>query len=239
MKTCTSCNKILNESEFYVDKRSRDGLTRACKSCLQKQVNQYQLEHPKEKHPRIKKVRHCVICGVMVTTQSKYCPICKENKKYKTECRYCGKKLLGGKKICDECKERIKTKDLPAYHRDATRKWKEENPVRAWAGHSISAKKHNSKFTLTLTIEELMAKAPTHCPLCGCELIYKSKGIGKSSPINCSPSLDRINNELVVRNDNTWVICHKCNTTKSNRTLQEFINYCTKVASFKMADKSK
>ena len=41
-----------------------------------------------------------------------------------------------------------------------------------------------------------------------------------------SPTLDRINNENVITNENIWIICSRCNATKLDRTLSEFIDYC-------------
>lgn len=195
MKTCKRCNVSKPESDFYNDKKSKDGLTRECKDCRKAMAVTYHT--------------HIV-----------------------SECKYCGVELEGRRTICDSCRETLKTRDMAQYHRDATRKWKDANPLRSWAGHSISCKKMDSRFTVTLTVDELVKKATTHCPLCGCELNYGSKGQGKAKVESCSPSLDRIDNSNIVSNDNTWVICFKCNATKSDRTLQEFIDYCKKIASY-------
>ena len=45
-----------------------------------------------------------------------------------------------------------------------------------------------------------------------------------------SPTLDRVNNENILTLDNTWIICSRCNATKHNRTMKEFINYCTMIS---------
>lgn len=34
MKTCKQCKQQKEESEFYVDKKSKDGRTSKCKSCI-------------------------------------------------------------------------------------------------------------------------------------------------------------------------------------------------------------
>jgi hypothetical protein len=41
-----------------------------------------------------------------------------------------------------------------------------------------------------------------------------------------SPSLDRLDNESVIRRDNILILCYKCNATKRYRTLREFLDYC-------------
>ena len=73
-----------------------------------------------------------------------------------------------------------------------------------------------------------MGKATTHCPYCGVELDWQ-RGLGKGGR-DSSPSLDRINNEKELRLDNIEIICHRCNSTKYNRTKKEFIDYCIKIA---------
>ena len=47
---------------------------------------------------------------------------------------------------------------------------------------------------------------------------------------NNSPTLDRLDNEKVIRNDNVLILCYKCNATKRDRTLKEFLDYCRAVA---------
>ena len=100
---------------------------------------------------------------------------------------------------------------------------------------SVGSKKSNKKFTTTLTVEELYQKAlvTDKCPLCGCKLDYRR---GEHTRKDNGASLDRIDNTLTVTKDNTWIICSKCNTTKSNRTLDEFLDYCTIVSKFRRED---
>lgn len=43
---------------------------------------------------------------------------------------------------------------------------------------------------------------------------------------NKSPTLDRLDNEEVIRSDNVLILCYKCNATKRDRTLKEFLDYC-------------
>lgn len=60
------------------------------------------------------------------------------------------------------------------------------------------------------------------CPICGVKLDYAPF---KGKIQDNSPSLDRINNEISISLDNSWIICNSCNRTKSNRTLKEFKEY--------------
>ena len=46
---------------------------------------------------------------------------------------------------------------------------------------------------------------------------------------NTSPTLDRLDNENVIRSDNVLVLCYQCNATKRDRTLSEFFDYCNAV----------
>jgi 5-methylcytosine-specific restriction endonuclease McrA len=97
--------------------------------------------------------------------------------------------------------------------------------------YRASAKKRNDKrYTTTLTVTELheIVLSTKVCPICGVELDYKR---GKKHGKDNSPSLDRINNDNIVTKDNVWIICNRCNRTKSDRTLKEFTEYCSMVAS--------
>lgn len=223
---CNTCKRDLPLDCFYKDKKSSTGHQRKCKECTDKQVKKYQLLHPKEK--KVKQIRTCPICG-------------KELEKYKHLCNDC---LLGRKQqksyyeMSDEQRKVVLEKnrlyrennpDKLEKYRIQQRAWHELNPIKYWAQHAISAKRRDSRFIVTLTSEELEQKAASveYCPICGVKIDYSRKGKGHALPN--SPSLDRINNENEVRNDNTQILCYKCNATKSNRTMKEFIEYCSNV----------
>lgn len=72
-----------------------------------------------------------------------------------------------------------------------------------------------------ITVRELIEKASRvkHCPYCGKELDYSR---GKGAPKINSPSLDRINNEEILRPDNTQVICLSCNAAKQKKSHAEY-----------------
>jgi hypothetical protein len=50
-----------------------------------------------------------------------------------------------------------------------------------------------------------------------------------------SPALDRKSNQKILNIDNVQILSDKCNATKHNRTMKEFIEYC-KIVYFKFCD---
>jgi 5-methylcytosine-specific restriction endonuclease McrA len=64
--------------------------------------------------------------------------------------------------------------------------------------------------------------------LCGVKLL---KTIENKTPMDTSPSLDRIDNSDELNENNIWIICHQCNATKRNRTIDEFYEYCNHIIS--------
>ena len=143
-------------------------------------------------------MRTCIICGTI--SRHKYCKTCYKKSKHKVKCILCDNITKSNKdKYCEDCKK-----------------------FRTWATSRIFNKKYLG-MDIKFSIEWLAGKArnTTHCELCGHELDYNA---GKD--YSCYASLDRINNEIVLTEDNVWIVCYRCNTTKSNRTLTEFIDYC-------------
>lgn len=95
-----------------------------------------------------------------------------------------------------------------------------------WAQNCLrDHRKHG--YTVNITCDKLLKilHKTSYCPLCGASLKCK-RGEGYQ---NNAPSLDRLNNEMTIDESNIWIICHRCNATKSNRTMTEFIAYCKTV----------
>jgi len=133
-----------------------------------------------------------------------YCKSCYKKERSNNHCLICGAIVATKKeKYCSVCR-----------------------PYNKWAHTRISNKK-NIGIKVNFTSDWLTKKAhdTTHCELCDKELVYNAEG----SYANFA-SLDRINNDEVLTEDNSWIVCYQCNTTKSNRTLKEFIEYCTMIA---------
>lgn len=109
------------------------------------------------------------------------------------------------------------------------------NPIREIAQAVIDSHKRKG-YIVIITKEELINKINeiNKCAICNKTL---SKVYGRGKIFDDSLSIDRINNEKELRNDNIQVVCHNCNVTKQNRTMEEFVNYC-KVIYLKFGDKN-
>jgi hypothetical protein len=77
-----------------------------------------------------------------------------------------------------------------------------------------AAKKRGVEFTITR--EHLVLH--THCPLLGIKL---KNGVGSGRPLDSSPTIDRLENDLGYVPGNVWVVSHKANRIKNNSTIQE------------------
>lgn len=100
--------------------------------------------------------------------------------------------------------------------------------INDWARRTIY--NHSKKgIIVNFSKSELAAKAlkTKYCELCGVELAW---GGGRGF-LDSSPTLDN-SNQLLELNDlsDTKIICNRCNLTKSNRTLNEFMDYCSMIA---------
>lgn len=112
--------------------------------------------------------------------------------------------------------------------------YRKENKVYCWCIDTLHS--HRRKYKVDIVPKELfeIAKITTHCHYCGVELQY---GYNKNGhPLRTSPSLDRIDNALFLTLDNIEIICYKCNSTKLDRTKDEFIDYCRMVGKLKKSD---
>ncbi len=136
--------------------------------------------------------------------KGKYCKSCYKKVRSSNKCILCDSILPTNKeRYCSKCR-----------------------PLNIWANSKIRSKKQlNMSICFSVDWLSKLAFTTTHCNLCGKKLVYNAEGIYANFA-----SLDRIDNEDVLTEDNTWIVCYKCNTTKSNRTLKEFIEYCTMIS---------
>ena len=159
------------------------------------------------------------------------------------KCSRCGNKkpleeyFLSKKNVvdtyCKECRKQIE-KDKYAGNREEILKKRaakrKANPHRTWADSTIRT--HRGKgFIVKIKIKDLveLAKKSEICALCGNNLIW---AYGVKRKKENTPSLDRIKNEGVEKEieiKDIMIICCKCNTTKGNRTLEDFIEYCRNI----------
>ena len=111
--------------------------------------------------------------------------------------------------------------------RESRRVHDEKNLIKVWADKSLyQHKKNGFDINVSKSFVYDMAKNASKCSICECELDWN---YGKGMHTEASPTLDRINNENDLNENNIWIICYKCNSTKRSRTLIEFIRYCNHV----------
>lgn len=113
-------------------------------------------------------------------------------------------------------------------------KWQTKYPEKAWANRTRC--NHNKiGIPVSLTTIEIADKLKKNpfCALCGQKLQPQN---GKGGMADCSPTLDRKNNEKFLNKDNALILCAYCNRAKGNRTLKEFIEYCRKIGQLNLAD---
>jgi len=127
------------------------------------------------------------------------------------------------------CKECNRNQQREYYHKNKekwkkyNRVWRKNNPVKRWCMQTISAHKQNGYKVLFTTNDLLpVAKQTNTCPICDIKLDWE---FGKGHKRN-SPSLDRMNNSKIIKLNNIKIICYKCNSTKLDRTMKEFVDYC-------------
>jgi len=105
------------------------------------------------------------------------------------------------------------------------------HPREYWAYSTLHSHKSRG-CTIEINRQDLiqLAYETDSCPICGSKLEWNS--IGKNgSPISNSPTLDRMNQEKVIKMNNIQIICSRCNVSKNARSMSEFKEYCTLVAS--------
>jgi 5-methylcytosine-specific restriction endonuclease McrA len=147
------------------------------------------------------------------------------------------KSLDGHEGICKDCKAaymRKYRKKHPQYNktqREYQRQYKKNlGDIRLYVLDVLTRKRRavvdgKLKYTVELTTDELVeiaSNTPT-CPICGKPINYSR---GRGMAYDDSPSLDRKDNGTVINKDNSWVICYKCNRSKSDRTVEELVAWC-------------
>lgn len=97
------------------------------------------------------------------------------------------------------------------------------NPYRSWANQTL--KNHErTGCEIAITVEELTelaAKTP-NCMFCRTELGWGTRQGMRSN----SPTLDRLHNGHMISKDTILILCMRCNRTKGDRPMAEFIKFC-------------
>ena len=113
----------------------------------------------------------------------------------------------------------------PGFQKERDREYLRRNPRRRWATACLAGHRRRG-YEIQISFEELcqIASRTDFCFLCGAPLDW---GLGNKGHMhNKSPTLDRLDNEGVIRSDNILILCYQCNATKRDRTLKEFLDYC-------------
>jgi len=105
-------------------------------------------------------------------------------------------------------------------HNERSKIRKNKNRQYYWAHKSILS--HSKKFIVKIKTKELenLAKQTIKCNFC-----KKDLGWNNIKFEDNSLTLDRLDNGNFLTLENVLIICRKCNTTKLNRSLEEFKDY--------------
>ena len=165
----------------------------------------------------------------MVDYRTKMCSECREVKStsefYKQSAR-----LDGLSSQCKECKDaqQRKYRSRPEV-KERIARYKTNKRHRYWAQETLSShRKRGVEVNMSIDELETLAIRTTACEICGTKLCWE-KGRGFT---NSSPTLDRMGNEPTIEEKNILILCRRCNTSKSDRTLNEFVDYCRQVVNW-------
>lgn len=128
-------------------------------------------------------------------------------------------------KICSRKRHRIVYENNP--NKKAVRLLWRTNQYRSyWATTTLF--KHRQKHEVDINHGDLveLVNHKDKCDLCGMSLDWSPH---KGRLNDRSPTLDRRDNDNMIRIDNILIICHLCNRTKGNRSLTDFIEYCKNI----------
>lgn len=137
--------------------------------------------------------------------------------------------LDGKGDVCSKCKYRAQSKKYYGKLKG------DKDIYYMWAFFSI--KDHRWKgFAVNLTYEELadIGRDTEVCAICGHKLLWNNSG---KVDVH-SPTVDRINNELIMTRNNIQIVCHSCNRRKGSTKMKEFIDYCERVVEYQKKNES-
>lgn len=126
-------------------------------------------------------------------------------------------------------REKLRAESLAYYY--AKRAEMETDRNKRIRQIAMSAKCRSAKRGIACDVgfaDEFIANPPTHCVCCSNELDYTTSG---RNPFG-GPSLDRVDNDEGYVKGNVAVICRRCNTAKSDRSIKDFIQIIRYIQSF-------
>ena len=126
-----------------------------------------------------------------------------------------------------QCKDPEKEKNIKKEYLKTKRRKKYCRRLKThyhwlWARNSVKSHRRRG-YIVNISVQELtkMALHTIHCPMCGCPLKWHP---GKFQ--SNSPTLDRKENTTTIDKNNSWIICRRCNSTKLDRSFNDFLTYC-------------
>lgn len=124
----------------------------------------------------------------------------------------------------------IKKQQDPEYKKK-TELSRRKKPINFWIRNVRDHHKRRG-YMLEVTFDEMvkLCHESKNCKICNIPLSWDYIQFGITARTQQSPSLDRTDNEKVMSKDNIQLLCLKCNVTKGDRTMKEFIEYCNNVA---------
>lgn len=135
------------------------------------------------------------------------------------------------KQYREENKEQIRAKKRAKYAADPEkynrqcRESAKRHPISIWVRHTLYAHKQKGcKVLISSGYLRVLVQYSPECYYCGVKLAFREGKFKRNSA-----TLDRVNNEMVIRKENIRIICRACNTTKYDRTHEEFVRYCREI----------
>lgn len=162
--------------------------------------------------------------------KSKVCHKCL-NKKDKSNFTTNKKSPDGLRHECNQCRmQKFKNE----YHKDVNKSRLKSREARKklpytyiWAMNTKNHHRYRG-YTVEMSFADLeeKAKKTPNCDFCEKPLEWNKGVEGRKVYSKRSPTLENINCEKVINKVNSFILCRECNTTKMDRTLSEFFDYC-------------
>ena len=215
-KPCLGCGETKPLAQWGKDRSSPDGLRARCRVCHNKEARESYHNNREKVNARCKKYR---------LDNSEKCKATAE--KYRQDNR---EKLKASSNKyyhdnTEKCSASTKKYRQANFGKIKARKkrWRLANPRRWWSKQTLCAHRTKLGCKVVITLDEMHARAEAtdYCEHCKCLLDYgpKDRTGGQAN----SPSLDRkVAGSDILSMDDVWILCHKCNSTKGKRSMDEF-----------------
>ena len=152
------------------------------------------------------------------------------------KCKECRRQYQKNHRLIPEIRERQIKYDKEYRAKNRKHRYENQkknitaNPKLAWSRSKIYC--HiRSGYQVEFTTSQLadFVKDIEICSFCNVKLDwgFRYDGTGRN---RLRPSVDRIDNEKILRLNNIQIICWRCNATKYDRTMKEFVDYCKMMA---------